>query len=91
LYEQALVKNLNDTLSLRREKPSSCQARGLKNMGTRINASSPQRIDNSAINNATIDHSGREEAKKRLTMINVGNHRHVPDVVFFVHDPPQLV
>jgi hypothetical protein len=59
-------------------------------MGTRINASSPQRIDNSAINNATIDHSGREEAKKRLTMINMGNHRHVPDVVFFVHDPPQL-
>ncbi len=25
------------------------------------------------------------------TMIDMGNHRHIPDVVFFVHDPPQLV
>jgi hypothetical protein len=24
-------------------------------------------------------------------MIHVSNHRHIPDVVFFVHDPPQLV
>jgi len=24
-------------------------------------------------------------------MIHVSNHRHVPDVVLFVHDPPQLV
>jgi hypothetical protein len=24
-------------------------------------------------------------------MIDMGNHRHIPDIVFFVHNPPQLV
>jgi hypothetical protein len=51
----------------------------------------PHLLKESITLQSTTDHSGSEEVKKRLTMIDVGNHRHVPDVVFFVHDPLQLV
>jgi hypothetical protein len=38
---------------------------------------------------ATIYNLGDED--KLHTMIDMGNHKHIPDIVFFVHNPPQLV
>jgi hypothetical protein len=38
---------------------------------------------------ATIYNLGDED--KLHTMIDMGNHRHIPDIVFFVHNPPQLL
>jgi hypothetical protein len=29
--------------------------------------------------------------ENEVTMINVGNHRHVPDIMFFVHNSPQFI
>jgi hypothetical protein len=47
------------------------------------------KIRSKQIHTETTPHARVDE--NEVTMINVGNHRHVPDVMFFVHNSPQLI